>query len=66
MLDRYKKLKAVQGLIQSLDEQIYRYDTVKKDEASQEVFGILIDKYYNAIINLLTNEPEKKLEDMNG
>ena len=55
-MDSYQKLKAVQGLIQSLDEQIYRLDTVKKEVASDEVYNDVVIKYYNAIVEFLKGE----------
>jgi hypothetical protein len=52
-MDKYKKLKAVQGLIVSLDEQIYRMEQFHKEEFSQAVEEKVIDQYYSAVTELL-------------
>ena len=58
-MDKYKKLKAVQGLIISLDEQIYRYD---QKDSGQVMYDKLTNQYYDAILELLISK-EKQKED---
>ena len=56
-MDKYKKLKAVQGLITSLDEQIYRYQQagwINLDAKENE--EKLINQYYDAILELLNEK----------
>jgi hypothetical protein len=60
-MDKYKKIKCVQGLIMSLDEQIYRYDQLKLDP---EFYDKMVDQYYDAILEQLI-ETEKVMEDIN-
>ncbi len=56
-MDKYKKLKAVQGLINSLDEQIYRNDQKNSDQSLNKlVEEKLTNQYYTAILELLTKE----------
>jgi hypothetical protein len=59
-MDRYRKIKCVQGLIISLDEQIYRAD---QNKASDEHHDMIINKYWDAMREQL-DEPEKKKEDI--
>lgn len=54
-MDKYKKLKAVQGLIISLDEQIYRFD---QKNSGQVVEKQLTDQYFEAILELLNKGDE--------
>ncbi len=60
-MNKYMKLMAVKGLIQSLDEQLFiRF---QKDNLSENVKTIIVDKYYDAINEQLelpdpTNEEE--------
>lgn len=58
-MDKYMKLMAVKGLIQSLDEQLYiRF---QKDNLDKQVKDIIVDKYYEAILEQLEqSEDEKK------
>ncbi len=51
-MDKYKKLKAVQGLIISLDEQIYRMEQYKRVPI-QDMEPKLIDQYFTAIKELI-------------
>ena len=61
IMNKYMKLMAVKGLIQSLDEQLFiRF---QKDNLSENVKTIIVDKYYDAINEQLelpdpTNEEE--------
>jgi len=50
-MDKYKKLKAVQGLIASLDEQIFRQEQFKTITAESE--QQTIDQYFDAIKEVL-------------
>lgn len=54
MLDKYKKLKAVQGLIASLDEQIFRQEQFKKITPESE--KQTVDQYFEAVKNLINKE----------
>lgn len=54
-MDKYKTLKAVQGLIASLDEQIYRMEQFKRvpiEDAEPKT----VDQYFEAIKNLINGE----------
>lgn len=56
-MDRYKKIKAVQGLIISLDEQVYRYEQAGKfpnPKLNSNIIELqLIDQYFIAILEVL-------------
>ena len=54
------KLMAIKGLIMSMDDQLYQY--LQKDNLSEKVKKVIVDKYYDAI-NEQLDEPEKKKED---
>jgi len=56
-MDKYKILKAVQGLVMSLDEQIYRRD---QKNSTQDVYDRLVDDYYDAILKFLVKEGKTK------
>lgn len=56
-MDKYQKLKAVQGLIMSLDEQIYRND---QNKVKEEEYEILLNKYYKSILEFLQKEENTK------
>ena len=59
MLDKYKKLMCVKGLIMSLDEQIYRIDglcekgLVPSDNIQHNK---VVDQYYKSIVEFLNKE----------
>ena len=53
-MDKYKKLKAVQGLIVSLDEQIFRYEQFKKID--QAIESQLVNQYFEAVDDVLNME----------
>jgi hypothetical protein len=53
IVDKYKQLMCVKGLILSLDEQLYRGDQFKKDGLNFD--KTTINEYYEAIINFLDN-----------
>lgn len=55
-MDKYQKLKAVQGLIISLDEQIYRLD--QKNDIGNDIYDTVTNKYYDSILEFL-QKPEK-------
>lgn len=59
-MDKYKKLICVRGLIQSLQEEIYRLDTVRKEQSGQQDFDILLTTYYDAIKDFLNKEENEK------
>lgn len=59
-MDKYKKLMCVRGLIQSLQEEIYRLDTVRKEQSGQQDFDILLTTYYDAIKDFLNKEENEK------
>lgn len=50
-MDTYKKLKAVQALVASLDEQIYRGEQFKKIDKQTE--NNLVEEYFVAIKELM-------------
>ena len=56
-MDNYQKLKAVQGLIMSLDEQIYRLD---QNQGTKEDYKIILDKYYDSILEFLQKEEKNE------
>ena len=56
-MDKYMKLMAVKGLILSLDDQLYQY--LQKDALSEKIKKVIVDKYYEAIVEQLMDEPEK-------
>ncbi len=62
-MDNYQKLKAVQGLIMSLDEQIYRYEKAGKFPNPKPGDNIietqLIDQYFTAIREVLDGKEIK-------
>jgi len=53
-MDKYKKIKCVQGLIISLDEQIYRHDNLKDLDQAKE--ATIINSYYKAILEQLKDD----------
>jgi len=56
-MDKYRKLKAVQGLIVSLDEQIYRFDQIHTPAPiAPEEYSRLIQIYYDEIVSFLIGE----------
>lgn len=57
-MDKYQKLKAVQGLIISLDEQIYRLD--QKNDNGIDIYDTVTNKYYDSILEFLQKEDYKK------
>ena len=56
-MDKYKSLKAVQGLIMSLDEQIYRFD---QNKTENKEYVTLIDEYFDTIIKFLIKEVQEE------
>lgn len=52
IVDKYKQLMCVKGLIMSLDEQVYRCDQKKVGEA---VYDEVVLGYYKSIKNFLDN-----------
>ena len=59
-MDKYMRLMAVKGLIMSMDDQLYQY--LQKDNLSEKVKKVIVDQYYDAIQEQLS-ETEKSLED---
>lgn len=58
-MDKYQKLKAVQGLIHGLDEQYYRIDHhPEKHLKTQEVYNDILNKFYNAVLEILKEEKD--------
>ncbi len=57
-MDKYQKLKAVQGLIMSLDEQYYRMDQ-SKEPVNKNSYKSVTNQYYDAILNFLQEEEKK-------
>lgn len=56
-MDKYKKLKMVQGLIMALDEQIYRHEQFKK--LDKETEKKLVDEYFKCVLETLRTEESK-------
>lgn len=54
-MDKYKKLKAVQGLIASLDEQIFRHEQFKR-VPMQSAEPKMVDQYFEAIKEIVNND----------
>lgn len=61
-MNNYQKIKCVQGLIISLDEQIYRLDRLNNPKPGKADYDLVIEQYFNAIKEQL-DEPEKQKED---
>lgn len=58
-MDNYKKLKASQGLIVSLDEQLWKADQLFKDsdkEDKQRLAQKIVNEYFTAIQGLLNEK----------
>lgn len=51
-MDKYKKLKAVQGLIASLDEQLFRMEQFKRVPI-EDAEPKMVDQYFEAIKEVL-------------
>ena len=58
-MDKYKKLKCVEGLIRSLDEQYYRMDQ-NKEPVPISAYKSVTNQYYNSILQLLQKEETKE------
>ena len=58
-MDNYKKLKAVQGLIMSLDEQIYRLDQYKEPVSQENLLkeeSRIVNNYFVNIKKFINEE----------
>lgn len=55
-MDKYRKLKAIQGLIVSLDEQIYRYDQGKQGPIHSHHEKTIVEEYFQAVKELLLDK----------
>lgn len=60
-MDKYMRLMAIKGLIMSMDEQIHQ--RFQKDNLPENIQKIIVDKYYDAILEQLS-ETEKAKEDV--
>ena len=61
-MDSYQKIKCVQGLIISLDEQLARVDGLISDRSNHaKACDDVIEKYKEAILEQLSDE-EPKIE----
>ena len=62
-MDKYEKLKAVQGLIQGLDEQFYRLDNHPDPKIkTKEMYARIMNQFYNAILEVLSKKDENEKE----
>ena len=52
-MNRYKKLKAAQGLIISLDEQLYLKEQFKHDDITE---AQIVDQYFIAVKEVMDME----------
>ena len=52
-MDNYKRLKATQGLIMSLDEQLYQ---AKQKDIKDDLLKSIIDEYFKVIVEFLNKE----------
>ena len=52
-MDKYKQLMCIKGLIMSMDEQIYRVDTVRKECQTETIYKEIADKYHKSIVEFI-------------
>lgn len=56
-MKKYQRLDCVKGLLMSMDNQLN--ELFQKDNLPENMKDVIVNKYYDSIINFLNKESEK-------
>ena len=60
-MDKYMRLMAIKGLIISMDDQLFQ--RFQKDGLTEDVKRVIVDKYYDAILEQLELSSDEKMKE---